>query len=129
MVARADSWPRCWKPLFAYIALALCRQLLGLYLRLHGYRLHRAGRLEYWCRPERHRHRMDEQPRGAGTRPLVFLHGVLGLLPYPLLLRELAKSHDGAVLVPRFPHSSVLLEHICGRVAVRTRAARRSSRA
>jgi len=41
---------------------------------------------------------------------------VLGLLPYALLLRVLCQTHGGAVLVPVFPHCSITLEHLCGRL-------------
>ena len=88
-----DVWPSdCYKPLFAYIIMQVLRQALGFFLRLHGYELRRAGRLQYWCRDARRSHMRPEPPT---PKPIVLLHGVLGMLPYALLLRELAGMHDG----------------------------------
>ena len=109
-----DLWPAsCYKPLFCYIVMQVLRQALGFFLRLHGYELKRAGRLHYWCREARRSLRRPEPPT---PKPIVLLHGVLGMLPYALLLRELSSMHDGAIVAPIFPHCSLMLEHICGRL-------------
>jgi len=105
-----EPWPPCHKPLIAYLSVGLGRRLLGLFLRWNGFELCRAGRLSYWVRPARE---SMLRPAPPTPQPLVLLHGVLGLLPYALLLRELARSHDGALLAPVFPHCSVQLEHLC----------------
>ena len=99
------------KPLVAYLALDLSRRLLASFLRYHGFELQAAGRLAFWVRraPDTLR-----RPQPPVPPPVVLLHGVLGLLPYPFLLHLLAKRHTGAVLVPLFPHAAITLAHLCG---------------
>ena len=99
------------KPLFVYIGLQVLRQLLDLYLRVSlGFVRMRSGRLDYYCRPAPPSLR---RPMPPPPLPIVFLHGVLGPIAYMLLLRELAASHEGEVLVPLFPHCSMEIAHIC----------------
>ena len=92
-------------------------QALGLLLRAHGFELLTSGRLQYWCRPPRAGAAdASDDASAPPPPPLVMLHGVLGLLPYASLLRQMAALHDGAVLVPLFPHCSIALEHLCSAV-------------
>ena len=105
-----EPWPTCRKPLVAYLAIDVARRLLGSFLRYHGFELSHAGRLDYWARPER---QSLMRPPPPTPNPIVVLHGVLGLLPYVMLLRQLAEEHDGAVLAPIIPHCSMQLEHLC----------------
>jgi hypothetical protein len=107
-----DPWPSRWHlPLVVYIVIGALRLLLSVFLAAHGFERREAGRLVYWHRPAPRSTRRPEPPT---PRPLVFMHGVLGLVPYALLLRKVAAKHEGAVAAPIFPHCSVLLEHICG---------------
>ena len=105
-----EPWPDCHKPLVAYLLIGFVNLLLGLFLELHGFELQRVGRLAYWSRPARE---SMLRPPPPPPMPLVLLHGVLGLLPYALMLRQLSRDHDGAVLAPLFPHCAVQLEHLC----------------
>ena len=105
-----EPWPDCHKPLVAYLLIGFVNLLLGLFLELHGFELQRVGRLAYWARPARE---SMLRPPPPPPMPLVVLHGVLGLLPYALMLRQLSREHDGAVLAPLFPHCAVQLEHLC----------------
>ena len=105
-----EPWPDCHKPLVAYLLIGFVNLLLGLFLELHGFELQRVGRLAYWARPARE---SMLRPPPPPPMPLVVLHGVLGLLPYALMLRQLSRDHDGAVLAPLFPHCAVQLEHLC----------------
>ena len=88
MAYNHDEWPaRCKKPLFIYIALQLGRHLLELYLSYClGFERGASGRMEYWCRPAPASLRRPPPPTPP---PIVLLHGVMGLLPYLFLLREL----------------------------------------
>lgn len=106
-----EPWSACQKPLIAYLAIGFGRRALGLLLRWHGFDLCHAGRMPYWARPAR---APLQRPTPPEPTPIVVLHGVLGLLPYVMLLRQLADDHDGAVLAPVFPHCAVQLEHLCG---------------
>lgn len=106
-----EPWTQGRKPLFVYIGLQVLRQLLDLYLRVSlGFVRMRSGRLDYYCRPAPPSLR---RPMPPPPLPIVFLHGVLGPIAYMLLLRELAASHEGEVLVPLFPHCSMEIAHIC----------------
>ena len=159
MTFTLDPWPTsCCKPLVAYLALQIARQLLACFLHAHGFEVRlahdmlimgplsaaagkllcgdaverctarrlrhaatpstspcrfepslasqeqRAGRLAFWVRPVVDSH---VRPAPPPPPPVVLLHGVLGLLPYVLVLRCLAQGHTGAVLAPMFPHSSM----------------------
>jgi hypothetical protein len=108
-------------PLLVYLMLQLGDQALGLFLRGLGYRRLCSGRLEYWCRPALvPSPSLADDPRPPPPPPMVFLHGVLGLLPYPILLAQLCAHHTGAVLVPVFPHCSLRLDHLCAVLQERT---------
>ena len=105
-----EPWAIGHKPLIVYLLLELFRGFLAVFMRHHGYQLQNAGRLSFWCRPAPDPLR---RPRPPPPAPIVLLHGVLGLLPYAILLRVLARTHDGAVLVPIFTHCSITLRHVC----------------
>jgi len=90
----------CHRPLGYYLVLQAAHCLLGGALRLlGGFERRRVGRLHYLVRPA--------SPAGMPTAPVVFLHGVGGLLPYPLLLWRLAREHDGPVLLPLLPSGAL----------------------
>ena len=107
-------WPTCRTPLLAYLLFGVGRRLLEGYLSwVLGFERASAGRLSYYVRPPVDTY---ERPRPPPPPPLVLLHGVLGLLPYGLLLRQMVATHAGAVLVPVFEHCAVRLEHLCARL-------------
>ena len=105
-----DPWAVRHKPLIAYLLLGMARSLLASVLTRYGYEKQRAGRLEFYCRPAPDPCR---RPRPPVPPPIVLMHGVLGILPYAMLLRLLALKHTGAILVPLFPHASISLEQLC----------------
>lgn len=92
------------KPLWFYLVLQTKMRLVGRRLRRKGFGLLRAGALRYWYRPPRPPSRGDQPPPPL---PVVFLHGVLGLMPYGVTLDLLADEHAGAVFLPTFPTWSV----------------------
>jgi len=68
-------------------------------LQLLGFSSRSVGRLRYLHRP-------DRRGGGATSAPLVFLHGIGGLLPYLLLLLQLSSRWAGPVLLPLLPHGA-----------------------
>ena len=90
----------CHRPLVYYLVLQAAHCLLGGALRLLcGFERRRVGRLHYLARPA--------SPADTSTAPVVFLHGVGGLLPYALLVWRLAREHDGPVLLPLLPSGAL----------------------
>jgi len=101
----------CHKPLAWYLLLQSLHKAVEWWLRRMGFRRLRVlddedghgYELAYWCRsPLPSRENAFEN--GA---PTVLLHGVLGLLPYVLTLYQLARSHEGTILVPLFPVAAI----------------------
>lgn len=87
------------RPLLMYLAIHTAQLLLGLLLRALGFRLHSIDGLRYWARPS--------SSAAAGVVPVVFMHGLLGLLPYVLTLLQLTRHQRGAVLLPICEDSSL----------------------
>lgn len=89
---------RCHKPLGLYLALQTAHRAEAAMLRWLGFRLRRCGQLEYWCR---------DAAGASPEAPLIFIHGIGGLLPYPALVWQLAKRHRGPVLLPLVPQGGL----------------------
>ena len=88
------------KPLWFYLVLQTNMRLLGLSLRRRGFKLLRAGSLRYWYRPAK---ASGDADGSTPPLPIVFLHGVLGLMPYRITIDVLSQEHNGALYFPIFP--------------------------
>lgn len=88
----------CHKPLIWYLSIQSVHKMITLLLRAYGFHFYQAGRLSYYYRPS----------CGAETSssPIVFLHGVLGLLPYVVLFHTLTRQNT-AIFIPIFPEFSI----------------------
>jgi len=91
---------RCHRPLAVYLCCFAAHGAISRLLQLLGFNSRSVGRLRYLHRP-------DRRGGGASSAPLVFLHGIGGLLPYPLLLLQLASRWEGPVLLPLLPHGAL----------------------
>uniref|UniRef100_A0A7S3W261 AB hydrolase-1 domain-containing protein n=2 Tax=Emiliania huxleyi TaxID=2903 RepID=A0A7S3W261_EMIHU len=91
---------RCHRPLAVYLCCFAAHGAIRRMLQLLGFSSRSVGRLRYLHRP-------DRRGGGATSAPLVFLHGIGGLLPYPLLLLQLASRWEGPVLLPLLPHGAL----------------------
>ena len=85
-------------------------RMITAWMRSCGFRRATAGSLEYWYRPA-----LSKQPADETPLPIVFFHGVMGLMPYGFSLRLLARHTPGAVLLPVF-HISALDKPLSARL-------------
>lgn len=109
MLYTLEPMPDTHFPFAFYVALQLGRSAVAAVLRYHKFERLRVGRLDYWCR---HAVPSLRRPAPPTPTPMVLLHGVMGVLPYAGMLREVAAMHEGAVLVPIFHHCSIEIEHL-----------------
>ena len=97
-----DALEPCWKPLLFHVALWLLEAIFHAYIvHVARFELRTAGQLSYWRRAPRRRAPMD------AAAPVCFVHGIGGLFGYVLMVRRLAATHDGALLLPLFPSFTV----------------------
>lgn len=104
MTYTAEDIADCHRPLIWYLLLQSAHRGVDFLMRHCGFELRHVtdvgtGRhlLSYWCR-----HALP----GASV-PVVFLHGVMGFVPYVLTLYQLATSHKGILLLPVFPAACI----------------------
>ena len=101
----------CHKPLIFYLVWQTVRELTWALLRRRGYELRTHGTLSYWFHPGSPP-RAGAPPRDGNSSPpppIVFLHGVGGLVTYiPLLLELRASQPHSAQIVPFMAHCSLV---------------------
>ncbi|CAM9921254.1 unnamed protein product, partial [Hapterophycus canaliculatus] len=88
--------PFSHRPLVLYAILGLARAIVGVALRLAGFRRRRApgGNFSYWCRQQQQQQEQQQQQQHSGSlpalastvpEPIVFFHGVGAGLPFYVL--------------------------------------------